>query len=136
LSDLEYLTLEDTFDFIELLRIGPIRDLGLLDSALARPRSSAFGHDAYATPKLKASALLHSLINNHPLDDGNKRLAWLGTTVFLRINGLEANLNDDVAFTSVLQIGSGSIELDEIARRLTVRKRRLPFGPEHGSLPS
>ncbi|HUY17302.1 MAG TPA: Fic family protein [Acidimicrobiales bacterium] len=121
MSDLGYLTLEDTFDFIEVLRIGPIRDLGLLDSALARPRSSAFGHDAYTTLELKASALLHSLINNHPLVDGNKRLAWLSTTVFLRINGLEANLDSDKAFALVLEIASGSTELEEIARRLAVQ---------------
>ena len=124
MSDPEFLTLEDAFDLIEVLKIGPIRDLGLLDSALARPRSSAFGHDAYATPELKASALLHSLINNHSLVDGNKRLAWMSTMVFLRINGLESNLHNDVAYALVLEIASGSIELDEIARRLSVQKRQ------------
>lgn len=121
MSELEYLTLEDTFDLIEVLMFGPIRDLGLLGSALFRRRSSAFGHDAYATLELKASALLHSLINNYPLIDGNKRLAWLGTTVFLWINGLEANLENDNAFALVRAIASGSIELEEIARRLNVR---------------
>jgi len=124
LSDPEFLTLEDAFDLIEVLKIGPIRDLGLLDSALARPRSSAFGHDAYATPELKASALLHSLINNHPLVDGNKRLAWISTMVFLRINGLESNLHNDIAYALILDIAGSSTELDEIARRLSVQKRQ------------
>ena len=109
---------------IEALKIGPIRDLGLLDSALARPRSSAFGHDAYATPELKASALLHSLINNHPLVDGNKRLAWMSTMVFLRINGLESNLHNDIAYALILDIAGSSTELDEISRRLSVQKRQ------------
>jgi death-on-curing protein len=121
LSDPEYLSLEDTFDLIEVLKVGPIRDLGLLDSALARPRSSAFGQDAYATLELKASALLHSLVNNHPFVDGNKRLAWLSTTVFLRLNDHQASLIKDDAFALVLEIASGSLELDEIARRLSVQ---------------
>lgn len=124
MSDPEFLTLEDAFDLIEVLKIGPIRDLGLLDSALARPRSSAFGHDAYATPELKASALLHSLINNHPLVDGNKRLAWISTMVFLRINGLESNLHNDIAYALILDIAGSSTELDEISRRLSVQKRQ------------
>lgn len=120
MSDLEYLTLEDSFDLIEVLKIGPILDLDLLDAALARPRSSAFGHDAYATPEPKASALLHSLINNLPPVDGNKRPSWLSTTVFLRINGLEVKLHNDNAFALVLEIANESLELDEIARRLNV----------------
>jgi death-on-curing protein len=123
-SDPEYLTLEDALGIIEILEVGPARDLGLLDSALARPRASAFGQDAYQSLELKASALLHSLIKNHPLVDGNKRLAWLCTVVFLRLNGDESNLNDDDAFLLVWDIASGSLELDEISRRLHVRSRK------------
>src|ERR1700691_2458545 len=70
----------------ELLRIaervlGPdvkARDLGLLEAALARPQTSAFGADAYPTLDEKAAALLHSLARNHALIDGNKRLALSG----------------------------------------------------------
>ena len=126
--DPEYLTLEDAFDLIGVLKVGPIRDLGLLDSALARPRASAFGRDAYATLGLKASALLHSLINNHPLVDGNKRLAWLSTTVFLRINGHAADLIDDDAFALVMDIARHTLELEEISRRLCVQPIR-PITP-------
>lgn len=121
MSEPEYLALEDALGIIEVLAVGPVRDLGLLDSALARPRASAFGQDAYETVELKASSLLHSLINNHPLVDGNKRLAWLCTVVFLRLNGLDSKLNDDQAFRLVWDIASGSLELDEISRRLDVR---------------
>ena len=60
---------------IVMLKIGPVRDIGLLDSALSRPRASAFGEDAYHTVGLKAAALLHSLTKNHCLVDGNKRIA-------------------------------------------------------------
>jgi len=55
----------------------------LLDAAVARPRSSACGTDAYATPEAKAAALPDSLVRNHALVDGNKRLAWFATVVLL-----------------------------------------------------
>ena len=83
----EYLTLEDALSLIEGLAVGPVRDLGLLDSALHRPATMLWGHDAYATIDEKAAALLDSLVRNHPLVDGNKRLGWLATLVFLDING-------------------------------------------------
>ena len=81
MSPVQYLDLEDLLRLVRLLSIGPVRDVGLLDSAVARPRSSAFGEDAYGTVSAKAAALLHSITNNHALVDGNKRLAWLATTV-------------------------------------------------------
>ncbi|HVA70054.1 MAG TPA: Fic family protein [Acidimicrobiales bacterium] len=121
MSDPEYLTLEDAFGIIEVLAVGPVRDLGLLDSALARPRASAFGLDAYETLALKASSLLQSLVNNHPLADGNKRLAWLCTVVFLRLNDHKTELNDDDAFELVGDIASRTLELDEICLRLRVQ---------------
>ena len=85
MSSATYLDLDDILGLIRLLDVGPVRDLGLIDSAVARPRSSAFGEDAYPTIELKAAALLHSLAANHGLVDGNKRLAWLSTTVFCDI---------------------------------------------------
>jgi len=87
-TGVEYLDLEDALRLIRMLGVGPIRDLGLLDSAIARPRSSAFG-STVRNDRIKAAALLHSLASNHPLVDGNKRLAWLATVVFLYINGLD-----------------------------------------------
>lgn len=123
MSELEYLTLEDCLGIANYLGIGPIRDVGLLDSALSRPRSNAFGQDAYQSIELKASALLHSLIKNHALVDGTKRLAWLCTAVFLRLNGDEPLLNPDRAFDVVVDIASGALELEEICRRLNVRPR-------------
>jgi death-on-curing protein len=60
-------------------------------------------------------------VNNHPLVDGNDVLAWIGTTVFLRLNDHEPFVDDDEAFSLVSDIASGSLELSEIARRLGVR---------------
>ena len=118
MSGVEYLDLEDLLQLVRILAIGPVRDIGLLDSATARPRSSAFGEDAYPTIGLKAAALLHSITNNHALVDGNKRLAWLATTVFLDLNGCGPDLSDDEAFDLVWEVAGTSLEVEVIARRL------------------
>jgi death on curing protein len=115
---LEHLELEDLLLFARRLGIGPVRDIGLLDAALARPRSSAFGTDAYPTLKLKAAALLHSLVRNHALVDGNKRLGWLATTVFLDLNGESVTLDDEEAFRLVMAAATGEADVEDIARRL------------------
>jgi death-on-curing protein len=119
-NNVEYLDLEDILHLLRLLGIGPVRDVGLLDSAVARPRSSAFGEDAYPSISLKAAALLHSITNNHALVDGNKRLAWLATTVFLDLNWLAPGLSDDDAFALVWEVASTSLDVEAIALKLCV----------------
>ena len=104
----------------EQLEVGPIRDVGLLDSAAARPRSTAFGQDAYPTVALKAAALLESVVRNHALVDGNKRLGWLAALVFLDLNGHAVDVSDDAAFDLVIEIASGRPDLHDIAARLRV----------------
>lgn len=120
MNQVEYLDLEDLLSLVRALDAGPVRDLGLLDSAAGRPRSSAFGADAYPTLPLKAAALLHSLARNHALVDGNKRIAWLATVVFLDLNGFGPRVTSDEAFTLVMDVASGVIEVGEIAERLRV----------------
>ena len=85
----------------------PVRDHGLLASALARPQATAFGEDAYADIHHKAAALLHSLATNHPLVDGNKRLALAATIAFYGINGLRLTLSNDDAYTLVMRLARG-----------------------------
>jgi death on curing protein len=119
-SDVEYLDLEDLLQLTSDLKAGPVRDLGLLDSAAARPRASAFGADAYSTVDLKAAASLHSIARNHALVDGNKRLAWVATVVFLDINHHTTGIEEDAAFALVMDVAAGNDDLDDIARRLLV----------------
>lgn len=95
-----------------------VRDHGLLESALARPQTSVFGQDAYADLEHKAAALLHSLARNHPLVDGNKRLALAGIIAFLGINGKRLTLTNDEAYDFVIAVATG--ELDEVADIATV----------------
>jgi len=97
--------------------------VGLLDSAAARPRSSAFGEDAYPTVTLKAAALLHSITSNHALVDGDQRLAWLATTVFLDLNGLAPDLSDGEAFDLVWQVAAPWLHVEGIARGLRITER-------------
>ena len=117
-NEIEYLELEDIITMVRTLGIGPVRDVGLLDSAVNRPRSSAFGEDAYVTLSLKAAALLQSIAKNHALVDGNKRLAWLSTVVFCDLNGLSPQLTDDEAFQLVYDVASSQLDVGVIAERL------------------
>jgi len=116
----ECLTLEDLLLLTKMLGAGPVKDVGLLDSAAGRVRSNAFGQDAYPTVELKAAALLHSVCGNHALVDGNKRLGLLAAVTFLRMNGHQFALTQDEAFDLVWAIAEGRLDLPEIAARLTV----------------
>ena len=96
------------------LRTEPeVRDYGLLEAALARPQTSAFGEDAYPGIHEKAAALLHSLARNHALVDGNKRLALTATIAFYGMNGMRLTLTNDEAYDLVIGVASG--RLDDIA---------------------
>ncbi len=100
-----------------------VRDVGLLDSALARPAASMYGQDAYGTLQLKAAALFSSLAQNHSLFDGNKRLSWTLTLVFLGLNGYRLSISTDEAFDFVLAVAQGELGLEEIASKLAKHMR-------------
>jgi death on curing protein len=116
-----YLTTEQALRIARRAIGGPIevRDIGLLDAAVHRPRASVLGQDAYPDLMTKAAALLHSLARNHPLVDGNKRLAWLATYVFCAKNGVELDPPDDEAHDVVVAIAAGELsDVTEIASQL------------------
>jgi death on curing protein len=70
-----------------------VKDSGLLESAILRPRSSAFGDDAYPSLIDKATALFESLGMNHPFQNANKRTAFAALVVFLQLNGYRFVMN-------------------------------------------
>lgn len=107
---MEYLTTEDLLALTADLRVGPIQDLGLLDSAAHRPSSSVFGRDAYPDIDAKAGALLESIVVNHPLVDGNKRLGWLSVVVFYGLNGIDLEAPDDDAYDLVIAVANGTAD--------------------------
>jgi death on curing protein len=96
-----------------------VRDLGLLESAVARPQATAFGADAYPDLDSKVAALLHSLARNHALIDGNKRLALAAVIAFYGVNGCRLTLTNDDAYDLVIDVATGHLDsVEEIARRL------------------
>ncbi|MEI6252131.1 MAG: type II toxin-antitoxin system death-on-curing family toxin [Mycobacteriaceae bacterium] len=116
----EFLDLEDVLE-IARAAVGEdvaVGDYGLLDSALARPRASVFGQDAYPDLHFKAAALMQSLARNHALVDGNKRLAWTACRTFLAINGQWISAPEDARFDFVIRVSTGVLELEEIAEQL------------------
>ena len=116
-----YLTTEDLLAIADAAMGGQalIRDVGLIDSAAHRPMATAFGQDAYADLHAKAAALLHSVLRNHPLVDGNKRLAWVTCRTFLAINDADFAPDEDAAVEFVLKVAAGDInDLAQIAATL------------------
>ena len=92
-----------------------VRDLGLLDSALVRAQTRLYGQDAYPTLALKAAAIVHSVIHNHPMVDGNKRSAWVILNFFLVKNNRALGTTQDEAYSFIMSIAEKRIELEEIA---------------------
>jgi death-on-curing protein len=116
----DYLSLDDLLEIASgVLDEVQIRDLGLLASAAARPGMSAFGADAYASFADKAAALMHSVARNHPLVDGNKRLAWSAFRAFCLLNGYDVRYEVDDAEAVVLDVAAGEMDVPAIAEWIT-----------------
>ena len=113
------LTVEDLLSLVEDLQVGPVRDVGLLDSAAHRPGAVLYGHEAYPTLDRKAAALLDSLVGNHALVDGNKRLGWLAVVVFYGLNDEALEAPDDPAYELVMAVARRELTVDEIAAVLS-----------------
>jgi death-on-curing protein len=121
-----HLTLEELVLVAERAVAGDvvIRDVGLLEAALARPRATTFGSDAYPTLTDKAAALLHSLAKNHALVDGNRRLALAGTIAFLGLNGLRLTYANDEVYELITEVADGTIDsISVLSRELTEHTR-------------
>ena len=110
-----YLTLQETLELHEqlILRFGGaagVRDMGLLESALVRPQTGY-----YESLSMQAAALLQSLCHNHCFADGNKRVAFAATAIFLRMNGyrlqVDAAEGESLIVDRVIQ---GKISIEEI----------------------
>jgi len=97
-----------------------IRDVGLLEAAVARPAASVGGNDAYPTLVEKAAALVHSAVRNHALVDCNKRLGLMLLVVFLGVNGVRLHASNDQAYDFIVAIAEGELDaVTEIAAALS-----------------
>ncbi|PWJ55521.1 death on curing protein [Quadrisphaera granulorum] len=113
---MDYLTTEDLLEIATgVIDDVQVRDLGLLASAAARPQTTVFGRDAYPDLADKVAALLHSLARNHPLVDGNKRLAWSAARVMCLLNGADLAMPVDDAERMVLAVAAGEMDAAELS---------------------
>ena len=100
-----------------------LRDAGLLDSAIHRPRATFGGHDLYPDLFTKVAALGHSVISNHPFIDGNKRIGFETMRLMLRLNGYDIRTSDEAKFDFVIDIAKGKLTEQAIADWLTQHSR-------------
>jgi len=91
-----------------------VRDLGALESALAQPKLSVGGTDAYPTLVAKTASLGYSLVNNHAFVDGNKRIAHASMEVFLLLNGYELMAGVDEQESVMLALAAGQMNRSEL----------------------
>jgi death-on-curing protein len=102
-----------------------IKDSGLLDSAVNRPRASVVGTDAYATLELKAAAMTQSIIKNCPMIDGNKRSAWIALNYFLVLNGSTLAVSQEQAFDFVIGVATDLLSLEDMASWISAHRVSL-----------
>jgi death-on-curing protein len=93
-----------------------LRDLGLLEAALALPRQAFAGVDLYPGVSAKAAALGFSLIQNHPFVDGNKRIGHAAMEMILMLNGLELTASVSKAEEAVLAVASGQMDRESFIK--------------------
>ena len=129
MKNVRYITLDEVLaihdDMVERYGGGfGIRDLGLIQSAIARPQASFGGEDLYPTILDKAAALFHSLIFNHAFVDGNKRTALTTTARFLYVNGYELVVEEKELIEFPLRVENKHLGIEDIAKWLKGHTRR------------
>ena len=97
---------------------GGLRDLAMLELALARPFASFDGNDLYPDLFRKSAALLDSLVNNHPFMDGNKRVGIAAAAMFLRINGVKLKCTQTELVSMTMQVATNHPPIGDIAEWL------------------
>ena len=102
-----------------------VRDLGLVESAVARPEASFDGNDLYETIFDKAAALLQSLLKNHPFVDGNKRTALTSAGIFLKMNGWRLINNHEEEVEFAVSVDNSNLSQEEIARWLKINSEEI-----------
>lgn len=102
-----------------------IRDLGLIESAVARPQSGFGGKYLYKNIFDMAAALLQSLLKNHPFVDGNKRTALLSTGVFLGLNGWELKNTHEEEVKFTVKVDNSNLSIGQISSWLKENSQKV-----------
>ena len=117
----EALTIAEAVTGIETETLARVSRIELLDSAIQAPRGAFGDTEFYPGFVEKASVLVVRIARNHPLPDGNKRLAWLSLRMFCALNGYELEVSSDDAVRTTIAIAAG--ELDEASVADWLRER-------------
>lgn len=118
MTEVVYLSTEALLRIASALGVRDVRDIGLLDSAAQRPQSSVFGSESYPSLAKKGAALIESIVRNHPLIDGNKRLGWSAVAIFFEMNDSPINISNDEAYEFTYAVAAGKLSFLEIAQQL------------------
>ncbi len=102
-----------------------LRDLGMLESAIARPQVTFGGEELYPDLFSKTAALMDSLINNHPFLDGNKRTGITAAGLFLRQNGYRLTATNPNLESFTLNVATNRPDVAEIAAWLQTHSTPL-----------
>lgn len=118
---MRYLSLQEVISLHSLLIAqsdgsSGLRDRGALESAVAQPEASFGGQELYPDLATKAAALGHSLIQNHPFVDGNKRVGHATMEVFLLLNGHEIDAPVDDQEKIIIDVASGKVSRIELSQ--------------------
>ncbi|MDP7703350.1 type II toxin-antitoxin system death-on-curing family toxin [Mycobacterium sp. TY815] len=126
-----YLSITDVLDINQKF-VGPgqLRDYGLLDAAVMRPQSSAFGADAFPSLHDKAAALLHGLACYHPFVDGNKRTSWSATATFYDLHRYVLPVRSDDVVRLMLDAAEGRCDVEDIAAILKSWAQPVPVNDD------
>jgi len=103
-----------------------IRDVGLLESALAQPKATFDGTDLHPTLADKAAALGFALVTNHPFVDGNKRVGHAAMEVFLVLNDHQIVASVDEQERLMLDVASGTLDRPKLAAWLNDHILKIP----------
>jgi death-on-curing protein len=127
---IEYLSIDQLIDLhsFQIEHYGGstgLRDRGALESAAARPQMTFGGEDLYPDLAEKAAALMHSLVQNHPFVDGNKRVGAHALLLFLRVNGSALGVSARELTETTLAVARGELAAEALA--IWIRQRLVPI---------
>lgn len=92
-----------------------LRDRGMFESAIYRPFATYGGSDLYPDIYLKCAAFIQSVVKNHPFVDGNKRTAFTGAFMILKLNKIHLNVKNKIAIDFMISVANENLSVDEIA---------------------
>ena len=102
-----------------------IRDKGMFESAINRPFATFGGNDLYPDIYLKAGAFIQAVVKDHPFVDGNKRTAFAGAFVFLKINKIYLQVKKSEGVKFMINVANKNLSVEEISTWLKKHSKKI-----------